>query len=173
MDTQMDRRSFCKNAFVAAAALVAAPVALRAVEPQLALADDVTVTCDVYVAQGDHGYAQVKGNAYLTNPAKPKTIFTGPFPNSSIANNAILNDETMVVTVDLVNTMFTLTSIDEWSSDGAARVLLDESTCEGGRYTQLKVMISEIGADYTFAATEHAGILSLNKSWPIHICVSE
>ena len=169
MDTRMDRRSFLKNAALAGAALLAAPAVLGAVEPQAALADDYTCTCDVYVAQSDHGFAQVKGNAYLTNPTTPKNLLTGPFPNYSVADNATIDDD-MVVTVNLVNTMFKLTSINSTSNDGGATIV--DSTFEDGRYTQLKIQVSSTDVDYVFTATEHAGILSMSKSWPIHVLVT-
>lgn len=175
MDTRMDRRSFLKNAALAGAALVVAPVALGAVEPQAALADGGTCTCNVWVKPtGAPAIAIGTGNvAYMTNPTTPDGL-TGPFPTEPASNNASYvdnGDGTWTVTIPLVNTMFTLTSYTKDDSTGAVIEGGDNST---GHYTTLVVTMPAQSGSYAFSAVEHASfaIYSGTKKWPIHIELS-
>lgn len=175
MDARMDRRSFLKNAALAGAALLAAPAVLGAIEPQMALADGGTCTCNVWVKPtGAPALAIGSGNvAYMTNPTTPNGL-TGPFPTEPASNNATYvnnGDGTWTVTIPLVNTMFTLTSYTRDDSTGAKIIAGDNSA---GYYTSLTVTLPAISASYEFSAVEHASfsIYSGTKKWPIHIELS-
>jgi hypothetical protein len=178
MDTQMDRRSFCKNAFVAAAALVAAPVALGAVEPQAALADIASGTCTANVRVKPTGApALVIGTenyAYLTSDVTP-TGLTGPFPTSAVENNATYSDDGDIRTIiiPLVNSMFTLREIVGTSSDG---MTIDKDASDGYKsgdvYTAIVVKVSSgASGNFSFAAKEYASFSYFkgSKSWNIEV----
>ena len=171
MDTRMDRRSFLKNAALAGAALVVAPVALGAVEPQTALADGGTCTCNVCVYYSDHKIALVGKDAYMTDSSTPGN---GGFPTTPDSGNAswVEDGDGYLVTVDLVNSMFTLLTINDDSYDASGAKITSRIE-EDGHITRLTIWVPDEGT-YSFTATEHAGYLPYlgNKSWPIRIIVS-
>lgn len=170
MDTRMDRRSFLKNAALAGAALLAAPAVLGTVEPQMALADEVC-TCNVCVYYSDHKIALVGKDAYMTDSNTPGN---GGFPTTPASYNAtyVENGDGYLVTVDLVNSMFTLLTINDDSYDASGAKIVSRVE-EDDHITRLSVWVPDEGT-YSFAATEHAGYLPYlgNKSWPIRIIVS-
>ncbi len=173
MDTRMDRRSFLKNAALVGAALVAAPALLGAVEPQKALADGGTCTCNVWVKPtGAPAIAIGLGNvAYMTNPNTPGN---GGFPTSAAQDNASYTDNgdgTWTVTIPLVNTMFTLTS---YTDDGSQECKIESGAYSDGHYTSLVVTLPAVSATYTYAATEHASyaLYEGDKRWNINIQLS-
>lgn len=175
MDTRMDRRSFLKNAALAGAALVAAPALLGAVEPQKALAAEGAMTANVWVKPTDSAIQAIIGKdnvAYMTNPSTP---LSGGFPTSPMSNNAGYTDDgtTLTVTIPLVNTMFTLTALTDWTS-GAMTIVQDATAAynDGSRYTKLVVTVpSGTTGTFTFAATEYAGyfLFKGEKHWDINI----
>lgn len=174
MDTRMDRRSFLKNAALAGAALVVAPVALGTVEPQAALADEAatpktgTCTCNVRVNYSDHKIALVGKDAYMTDSSTPGN---GGFPTTPASGNASWVEDGVgyLVTVDLVNTMFTLTTINDACLDDEDAKITNKV---GSPITQLTVWVPDEGT-CSFTATEHAGYLPYlgDKSWPVRIIV--
>ena len=173
LDTRMDRRAFLKNAALAGAALMVAPVALGAAEPKKALADEGTCTCNLWVKPtGAPALAIGLGNvAYMTNPNTPGN---GGFPTSAVENNATYvdnGDGTWTVTIPLVNTMFTLTSYVADDSTGAT---IESGEMSDGHYTSLVVTMPSTSATYQFSATEHAAyaLYAGDKSWPINIQLS-
>lgn len=178
LDTRMDRRAFLKNAALAGAALMVAPVALGAAEPKKALADTAsgTMTANVWVKPTGLPAAAIgSGNvAYLTNDTTP-TGLTGPFPTSPVEDNATYEDDgtTLTVTIPLVNTMFTLTDITDWTSGGMTiEQEATEAYNDGSRYTALVVTVpSGTTGTFQFAAKEYAGFsfFAGTKSWPINI----
>ena len=177
LDTRMDRRAFLKNAALAGAALMVAPVALGAAEPKKALADTAsgTMTANVWVKPEDSAISAIIGSdnvAYMTNPSTP---LNGGFPISPVSNNADYVDDgtTLTVTIPLKNTMFTLTGLTDWES-GVMTIDKTATTAyhDGSRYTKLVVTVpSGTTGTFQFAATEYAGyfLFKGEKHWPINI----
>ena len=179
LDTRMDRRAFLKNAALAGAALMVAPVALGAAEPKKALADGGNCNANAYCEPTEYMITHIIGidKAYLTNSTVPESIFKGPWPNTPVeGDNATYEavDGGYNVTIDLVNTVFTLTYINGAASNTDATIVsTDESA---GYISQLVVFIPEDSKDeiHTFTATEHASLspVSGTKNWPLNIIVS-
>ena len=179
LDTRTDRRAFLKNAALAGAALMVAPVALGAAEPKKALADGGNCNANAYCEPTEYMIKYVIGidKAYLTNSTVPESIFKGPWPNTPVeGDNASYEavDGGYNVTIDLVNTVFTLTSVDDESSSTKATIVSKDESA--GYISQLVVFIPEDEKDevHTFTASEHASLspVSGTKNWPLNIVVS-
>lgn len=176
MDTRMDRRSFLKNAALAGAALVVAPVALGAVEPQAALADETctaNVSCNPDNALIDTMIGS-DGRGYMTNANTP---LHGGFPTSPVSGNATYTvdaDGNYVITIPLVNTMFRLLDIAGTDDSNTIQIAQGEkdTSSKPNRITSITVTSPVSSGAFTVTnVSEYAGYALIKDyaNWPVLI----
>ena len=172
MDTNIDRRTFCKGAIAAASAFAVAPIVLNAVEPQVASAG-TTCTCNVSCDPDNTIIDALIGSStrgYMTNPNIP---LNGGFPTSPVSGNASYEivDGKYQITVNLVNTMFQLLEIAGRDDSGDYEIaVVGQETSGKKRITSLVITSPVASGSFTVSTVkEYAGyaLIKQEANWPI------